>query len=279
MTHNPEDRPTSPRSGSAGPSISEDEGLFRSGFTRRGFITAAGMLGAGALGGSLIAPAAAAASPVPRPASDATRGANPVATPRVNGLHLQYGRDASAHVVVSWHTLQPVTKPRVLLGDAGGQYLSSAVAYRSTYTDAQSGQIVYAWHAELTGLDAGREYIYAAVHQGAEPEFGSFRTAPRGRSPFTFTSFGDQGTPTTGAYLRATRGRDDPQPAVRQRQPRFTLGQRHDRGRRTGAAAVPSLQRRPLLRQPGRRPGPDVERLLGEQQSQRAVPPVDAIAG
>src|SRR6201999_2746503 len=28
--------------------------------------------------------------------------------------------------------------------------------------------------------------------------FGSFRTSPRGRAPFVFTSFGDQGTPTLG---------------------------------------------------------------------------------
>lgn len=37
-----------------------------------------------------------------------------------------------------------------------------------------------------------------AVHDGAEPEFGTFRTAPRGRAAFTFTSFGDRGTPTLG---------------------------------------------------------------------------------
>jgi hypothetical protein len=36
------------------------------------------------------------------------------------------------------------------------------------------------------------------MHDGAAPEFGTFRTAPKGRAPFTFTSFGDQGTPTLG---------------------------------------------------------------------------------
>jgi hypothetical protein len=34
------------------------------------------------------------------------------------------------------------------------------------------------------------------MHDGAEPEFATFRTSPHGRAPFTFTSFGDQGTPT-----------------------------------------------------------------------------------
>ena len=196
------------------PSNPADERLFRSSFSRRGFLTAAGAAGLGALAAPLARPAAAGArtsGPAPadtaarpadaaaRPGNDAAaRPGNPVTTPRVNGLHLQYGRDASAHVVVSWHTLRPVAKPRVLLGEAGGRYLRSASAYRSSYTDAQSGQVVYAWHAELTDLQAAHDYTYAAVHDGAEPEFGSFRTAPRGRSRFTFTSFGDQGTPTTG---------------------------------------------------------------------------------
>src|SRR5208283_348347 len=38
----------------------------------------------------------------------------------------------------------------------------------------------------------------AALHDGATPKFATFRTAPRGRAAFTFTSFGDQGTPTMG---------------------------------------------------------------------------------
>ena len=40
--------------------------------------------------------------------------------------------------------------------------------------------------------------MYAALHDGAEPVLATFRTAPRGRAKFTFTSFGDQGTPTLG---------------------------------------------------------------------------------
>jgi hypothetical protein len=36
------------------------------------------------------------------------------------------------------------------------------------------------------------------MHDGAEPEFATFRTSPRGRAPFMFTSFGDQGMPTLG---------------------------------------------------------------------------------
>jgi hypothetical protein len=50
-------------------------------------------------------------------------------------------------------------------------------------------------HAGLGRLRADFNYLYRAMHDGAEPEFGTFRTSPRGRAPFTFTSFGDQGHP------------------------------------------------------------------------------------
>ena len=36
--------------------------------------------------------------------------------PRVGGLHLQYGADASSEVVVSWHTAAAVNNPRVMVG-------------------------------------------------------------------------------------------------------------------------------------------------------------------
>jgi hypothetical protein len=50
------------------------------------------------------------------------------------------------------------------------------------------------------------------VHEGAQPEFGSFRTAPRGRAPLTFTSFGDQGTPTLGKRYSPPPGVTLPNP-------------------------------------------------------------------
>jgi len=56
-------------------------------------------------------------------------------------------------------------------------------------------------HAAVDGLIPGTEYIYAAVHDGATPELGSFRTAPVGRVPLRFTSFGDQSTPALNARI------------------------------------------------------------------------------
>jgi 3',5'-cyclic AMP phosphodiesterase CpdA len=124
--------------------------------------------------------------------------ANPSAEPPVAGLHLQFGGDASSEVVVSWHTLQPAKNAKVLLGHLDGKLEQTVSAAEVSYTDAKKGQKVYAYHAKLSGLNASTDYMYAALHDGALPEFGTFHTAPRGRVPLTFTSFGDQGTPTLG---------------------------------------------------------------------------------
>ena len=127
-------------------------------------------------------------------------GAAPHTTeaPAVSGLHLQFGADASSEIVVSWHTLQPVSHPRVVLGRLDGRFEQTVAAELSSYTDGKSQQVVYAYHARIGGLQADSAYMYGALHDGAVPEFGTFRTSPRGRAAFTFTSFGDQGTPTVG---------------------------------------------------------------------------------
>lgn len=179
--------------------MTDDEKLFTAGFSRRNFLAAAGVVGAGALAAPLLPAGAATAGPAGAATAAGSRpGADPATIPRVNGLHLQFGADASAEVVVSWYTLAPVRHARVLVGELDGRYDRTQSARPATYVDAKSGRTVYAYHAGLTGLRSSHDYAYAAVHDGAQPEFGSFRTGPRGREPFTFTSFGDQGTPTTG---------------------------------------------------------------------------------
>ena len=126
--------------------------------------------------------------------------------PPVTGLHLQFGEDASSQMVVSWISLEPVANPRVLLGHLDGKLLQAAKAEEASYTDAKSGRPVHVWHARLSKLTPNTSYMYAALHDGAEPEFGTFITAPRGRAHFTFTSFGDQGTPTLGRAQPAPPG-------------------------------------------------------------------------
>jgi hypothetical protein len=85
-----------------------------------------------------------------------------------------------------------------VLGHLDGKLEQTVEARVTSYTDTKSGQIIYAYHAKLGGLHPNFAYLYGAMHDGAEPEFATFRTPPRGRAPFMFTSFGDQGTPALG---------------------------------------------------------------------------------
>jgi hypothetical protein len=174
--------------------------------SRRKLLAAAGIAGGAMATAPLIGPPGAKADTAPPRAPD------PVATPPVAGLHLQFGADASSQVVVSWHTLQPVSKPHVILGHLDGKLDRTADATLKSYMDAKSGQAVYAYHAKLSELRPGQIYLYGAVHEGAEPCFGTFRTAPRGRARFTFTSFGDQGTPTLGKISVPPAGTTVPHP-------------------------------------------------------------------
>jgi hypothetical protein len=160
--------------------------------SRRRLLAAAGLGGVAAVAASFAGaaePEAGLAPPTP---------ADPLIAPPVAGLHLQFGADASSTMVVSWHTLQPVLHPRVVLGRLDGRLEKTVVAESTRYTDAKARRVVLAYHARIDGLLPDTWYMYVAIHDGARPEFGSFRTAPRGRAPITFTSFGDQGTPTVG---------------------------------------------------------------------------------
>jgi phosphodiesterase/alkaline phosphatase D-like protein len=168
--------------------------------TRRKLLAAAGIAGGAAIAASLVGTGAAQATPASRPSPD------PMTTPPVAGLHLQFGADASSEMVVSWHTPQSISNPRVMLGNLDGKFERVTEAKETSYTDAKSGQVVYAYHAKIGKLRDDSSYLYGALHDGAEPVFGTFRTAPRGRAKFTFTSFGDQATPTLGKRYKPPEG-------------------------------------------------------------------------
>jgi len=174
--------------------------------SRRKLLVAAGLGGGAAVAASLIGAGAAEAAPALGSSPD------PAAIPPVAGLHLQFGSDASSEMVVSWHTMQPVRDPRVALGRLNGTLERVVKAEAASYTDAKSGQVVYAYHAKFGRLSADSSYLYAAFHDGAEPEFGTFRTSPRGRARFTFTSFGDQGTPSLAKRYQPPAGTTIPNP-------------------------------------------------------------------
>ncbi|MFB7665866.1 purple acid phosphatase family protein [Kitasatospora sp. NPDC056138] len=159
---------------------------------RRSILKGSSVAGAAlAAGGSREASAAEPASPTgPLLQSRPHR----LGAPSVSGLHLQFGTDPSAEMTVSWITPQSVGRPQVRLGSPEGGFGRAFDAETRTYRDGLSGEEVYVHHCRLTGLRPATTYLYAAVHDGAVPETGSFTTAPRGRAAFTFTSFGDQGT-------------------------------------------------------------------------------------
>jgi len=172
--------------------MTTQDAAFNLELSRRKLLAAAGIAGGAAVAAALIGTRAVLAALAAPPSPD------PLPPPPVTGLHLQFGADASSEMVVSWHTLQSVRNPRVILGTLDGQLDRIIEAKETSYTDAKSGQVVYAYHAKIDQLRANSAYLYGASHEGAAPEFGTFRTAPRGRARFTFTSFGDQATPTVG---------------------------------------------------------------------------------
>ena len=73
------------------------------------------------------------------------------------------------------------------------------------YTDRISGETVWTYHARVGGLRPGATYAYAVTadndSDAADPFSSTFRTAPAGRAPFRFTSFGDLATPNTAWVL------------------------------------------------------------------------------
>src|SRR5579871_2593073 len=123
-----------------------DSETFDLDLSRRKLLAAAGIGGAALVAATLVghedARAAAASSEAP----------DPVATPPVAGLHLQFGADASSEMVVSWHTLQPVQNPRVLLGHLDGKFEQTVKATEATYVDGKSQKSVYAFHAKIAEL-------------------------------------------------------------------------------------------------------------------------------
>src|SRR3984893_4948827 len=119
--------------------------------SRRKLLTAAGIGGAAVAASLIRAGAAEALSP---------RSPDPVTAPPVAGLHLQFGADASSEMVVSWHALQPVRNPRVVLGRLDGKLEQTVEAKVTSYTDAKAGQIVYAYHTKLDGLQPDSSYLY-----------------------------------------------------------------------------------------------------------------------
>ena len=93
--------------------------------------------------------------------------------------------------------------------DPVGRFGRTVAARTVTYRDAKSASEVRVNHARFSDLEPGTDYVYAALHDGATPQLGTVRTGPSGRGAFTFTSFGDQATPTVGKLVGTSYANDN----------------------------------------------------------------------
>jgi 3',5'-cyclic AMP phosphodiesterase CpdA len=89
--------------------------------------------------------------------------------------------------------------------------LRVVLALQRAYTDGLNGQTVFTYHARLDGLRPDSSYYYSVSADNdrhREQPFGaSVRTAPVGRVPFRWTSYGDLATPVTSWALSSPQSR------------------------------------------------------------------------
>jgi hypothetical protein len=178
--------------------------------SRRGFLKFAGASGLATAAGTMSKTADAAS-------------AAPDGTPEQ--IHLTWGEDPTSEVIVSWASLAQATQPRVQLATHEG-HAHIVHAVQRTYTDGLNGEIVCTYHARLHGLHPDTTYQYVVTadndSNAAQPFSASFKTAPRGRHRFRFTSYGDLATPNTGWVLSSPQSKFAVQ-AVERFQPLFHL--------------------------------------------------------
>jgi 3',5'-cyclic AMP phosphodiesterase CpdA len=148
-------------------------------------------------------------------------------------IHLTFGDDPASSVCVSWVSPAQAVNPRVTLqrplNSAATAHASDDTvihAVQRTYTDGLNGQTVFTYHATLTGLAPGAIHHYSVTADNdrhrASPFAASFRTPPRGRAAFRFTSYGDLATPNTAWALSSPQSRFAVQ-AVERFEPLFHL--------------------------------------------------------
>ncbi len=144
----------------------------------------------------------------PRPARAATGGGHGEGdaggqdgTPEQ--IHLTWGQDPATSMVVSWAAPGQAEGARVLVTRHDG-WTRTIFAQQRVYADGINGETIFTCHAELTRLQPDSAYSYTVTAENdnsASPFSGKFRTAPAGRAPFRFTSFGDLATPNTAWVL------------------------------------------------------------------------------
>ncbi|HEY4211131.1 MAG TPA: metallophosphoesterase [Steroidobacteraceae bacterium] len=140
-------------------------------------------------------------------------------------IHLSWGSDPARTVFVSWASVMQAINPRVVLQQEGRHQIV-VHAIQRTYTDGMNGQTVFTYHARLDALSADTRYEYFVTadndgHKGS-PFGATFRTAPRGRRAFRWTSYGDLSTPVESWVMSSPQSRHAVD-AVEKFQPLFHL--------------------------------------------------------
>lgn len=157
-------------------------------FSRRRLLAGAGAAGLAAVAPTLVLPSRASADP-------SAAGGTP------EQIHLTWGADPARSVVVSWASPARSKDARVTVRRAGASTGRTVSAVQRIYTDGLNGETVWTYHVTLGHLEPDTAYRYsvtASNDSNAVDAFSaSFRTAPVGRRPFRFTSFGDLATPNT----------------------------------------------------------------------------------
>ncbi len=175
--------------------------------SRRKLLAAAGIGGGAVVAASLLgsgaAEAATAARPAARSGGDAA-GRRPPSAVRRGCIRRRWWCPGTR--------CSRSRPPRVMLGRLDGRLEQTVEAKGGQLHRREVGPDRLCLSCEARQAAADTAYLYAAMHDGAEPEFGTFRTSPRGRAPFTFTSFGDQGTPTLGKKFVPPAGVTLPNP-------------------------------------------------------------------
>jgi hypothetical protein len=173
----------------------ENGDVTPSSLSRRAFFREAGATGLAAAASSL--------------ASFESRAQSKAADGTPEQLHLTWGDDPSNSVIVSWASTGQAANPRVNIRDASGSRRVIHAIQRS-YTDGLNGQTVFTYHARVDALRAASTYQYSVTCDNdsrKKPLSADFTTAPTGRAPFRWTSYGDLATPIVSWAMSSGQSR------------------------------------------------------------------------
>ena len=118
-------------------------------------------------------------------------------------VHLTWGSDPTTSVTISWASPKGMPAANVAYSSAGPisptNKGTAGTVKQVSYQDGMNLEYVYNFHCTLSGLTPNTTYSYLISDGASTPNTlaAQFTTAPAGRAPFVFSSFGDLGTPAS----------------------------------------------------------------------------------